>query len=817
MLALALLSFGCVNVAAQEEEEDLPVLPVKMTYVSGTDAEVDIAYGVCDTIKAGWNLGNSVAVGSTITFGNKSWGANWIGILKVDASAIPGTVQKATLKAKVSGSLDSKRTTGWGVALTDNEWSEDLTYTTVGTWTVSALLNGGVQVWTTSKSATSFEEHEWDITDAFAGGESIATILVYEGIKDGNGGAAGGYMTEAEVEVEYEPFEETTTEFDFEDGVNIFTDDSRITSAIAADDVLGSNVTVFTAAGNCQNGYGFAHYDFTDLLNKPALVKVEFDYYNEAGTRSILSIGDRLVRGNDGGCTKNTYGSKGAIFRIGSDKNDAFINDVILPQADVTTTSTVTVVDEETGEASEVEVENTQIGLCNKWLHVVVMINNDAKTVAWVVNDQEGENIHYGSSAFYSADANAASQIDVFAWISSSMSGKVDNLEITNYKSNAVFADYTVKYVDAENNELKESRVGNGQVGKPVKLLDSDKAAITKDGVKYLYESDNTAEVVIEEEGTEINVVFREAKKYYIAVTLKTAEGTTLQTVRDDNLWFWEDEVYTYYPPRGIGKEGKYYFCPATVADNKGNITNGTDMVLDPNVKEPKWNSGLERYYIMDTKNDYSLVDTVAYYSDFERLALPVEDEGNGTGLGLLVGTVNNWWSFSNSYFNRFAAGRGIRLDAGSYVYTEPIAEAGTYKLTLYGRNDLSENCPNPFALGLRDAEGNVSTYTEVEIPDWGSAETNWKVVENVAIPAGSSLVIFNDGSLMPESGKVKQISLDDISIAKSGDYVEPVVVGIQNVEKAQQNGIIYNLAGQAVKAAQKGLYIKNGKKYIVK
>ena len=240
-------------------------------------------------------------------------------------------------------------------------------------------------------------------------------------------------------------------------------------------------------------------------------------------------------------------------------------------------------------------------------------------------------------------------------------------------------------------------------------------------------------------------------------------------------------------------------------------------MVLDPNVKEPKWNSGLERYYIMDTKNDYSLVDTVAYYSDFERLALPVEDEGNGTGLGLLVGTVNNWWSFSNSYFNRFAAGRGIRLDAGSYVYTEPIAEAGTYKLTLYGRNDLSENCPNPFALGLRDAEGNVSTYTEVEIPDWGSAETNWKVVENVAIPAGSSLVIFNDGSLMPESGKVKQISLDDISIAKSGDYVEPVVVGIQNVEKAQQNGIIYNLAGQAVKAAQKGLYIKNGKKYIVK
>lgn len=806
MLALALLSFGCVNVAAQEENS--AVVPVKMTYVSGSDADVDKAYGECDTIKAGWNLGNAVAVGSTIGFGNKSWGANWIGVLKVDASAIPGTVQKATLKAKVSGSLDSKRATGWGVALTDNEWSEDLTYTTVGTWTVSALLNGGVQVWTTSKSATSFEEHEWDITDAFAGGESIATILVYEGIKDGNGGAAGGYMTEAEVEVEYEPFEETTTEFDFEDGVNIFKDDSRITSAIAADDVLGSNVTVFTAASNCQNGYGFAHYDFTSLLNKPALVKVEFDYYNEAGTRSILSIGDRLVRGNDGGCTKNTYGSKGAIFRIGSDKNDAFINNVILPQADVTTTSTVTVVDEETGEASEVEVENTQIGLCNKWLHVVVMINNDAKTVAWVVNDQEGENIHYGSSAFYSADANEASQIDVFAWINNSMSGKIDNLEITNYKSNAVFADYTIKYVDAQDNELKESRTGNGQVGKPVKLLDSDKAAIVADGQKYIYESDNTAEVVITEEGTVIKVVFREAEKYYAVLNCKAGNETLYQFRDIEKYWFFEGDKYYLYPSRAYSKDGSYYFTPATT-------WNGVTFEF-PGAAITQTGGG-KTYYI--GTQDYALVDTVAYYSDIERLALPVEDAGYGTGLGQLVGDVapfaaakgeqEPWYNWTGGLWERFSQGRGIRLGEGSYVYTEPIAEAASYKVTLYCRNDNGSLTQKP-ALGLRDASGDVQVYTELTIPEQATGTTGAMVIEEVAIPAGSSLIIMN-------AGDATYLSLDDISMAISGEYVAPVTVGIQNVEKAQQNGVIYNLAGQAVKAVQKGLYIKNGKKYIVK
>jgi len=38
---------------------------------------------------------------------------------------------------------------------------------------------------------------------------------------------------------------------------------------------------------------------------------------------------------------------------------------------------------------------------------------------------------------------------------------------------------------------------------------------------------------------------------------------------------------------------------------------------------------------------------------------------------------------------------------------------------------------------------------------------------------------------------------------------------GISSVTKQQQDGVVYNLAGQRVQNVQKGLYIQNGKKYV--
>ena len=804
IVALAFLSLGTMNVAAQEEEEnDLPVLPVKMTYVD--QSFPDSIIGEVDTIKVGYN--KALAVGAAVGFGNTGWGCNWVGFLQVDATALPGTVTKATLKAKISGSTDSKRTTGWGVALTDNKWTNQLNYSTAGAWTATALLNGGNQAWSTQKAAATFEEVSFDITEALQGADfsGFATIIVFETA------AAGGYMTDARVEVEYDSYEATETTFDFEDGEKLFTDDSRITSAIETDETLGSKVLGWTCADNAQNGYCFSHYNFADKLNNPALVKIEFDYYNTKGGRAILNIGDGQVRGTTGGSTKVTYNKTGVIFQIGSDKNNAFINGINIGQDNVTTTYKV--FDEELGDS--VEVSETQLGLCDRWMHVTLIANNDAKTVTWFVDDKEtGDNIHYGTSAFFADDANACTQIDLFGYINKSHCAMLDNLSITNYKSNAVFADYTVRYIDAAENVLKESRTGNGQVGKNVKLLEADKASFYNEDntKKYIYDADNSETEVIAESGTVITIMFREAEVYN-AVLNCMIEGTsgTANRLAMIQGTFFEGDNYYVYPSRGYGKDGKYYFTPAA-------SYNGVSFAFPGSISPASQNG--KKYYIGTLY--YSEVDSVAYYSDIERLALPTTDEGFGKGLGQLVGSVaapaagkgaaEPWYSFSGGYFDRFSSGRGVRLAEGSYVYTEPIAEAGTYLVTIYGRNDKNAAAEAPYVLGLVQADGSVLDYQDLVAPTWGSATTGSNIVEGVAIPAGGKLAIINRGN-----GTF--ISLDDISLTKTGEYAEPNLVNaIQEAKVAVANSAIYTISGQRLSAAPaKGLYIQNGKKFVVK
>ena len=99
----------------------------------------------------------------------------------------------------------------------------------------------------------------------------------------------------------------------------------------------------------------------------------------------------------------------------------------------------------------------------------------------------------------------------------------------------------------------------------------------------------------------------------------------------------------------------------------------------------------------------------------------------------------------------------------------------------IYGRNDKSENCVAPYALGVRDAEGNVSLLY-VKVPDWGSATTGESVLgaaaadatdetaaveaAGIGIKAGYSLVIMNNGN-------GTYISLDDVKLTKVADYAE--------------------------------------------
>ena len=315
-----------------------------------------------------------------------------------------------------------------------------------------------------------------------------------------------------------------------------------------------------------------------------------------------------------------------------------------------------------------------------------------------------------------------------------------------------VGAEYTVRFVDLSGKKVKDDVKHKGEIGKPVTLLPSDIAPINlEDGSRLVFETASNSETnVVKKDGsTVITAVYRPAEKYYVVLNC-VASGTTLYRFYDtEKYWFFEGDNLTIYPSRGYMKDGVAYFTPVNTNGGKYNCT---EFVfpgdLTPTV------SGGKTVYIGNL--NYDKDETVVYYSDVERLAMPVEEGG----LGQLEGTVNSWWSFSGGIFNRFSGGRGIRLDAGSYVWTEPITEAGTYTVTIYGRNDSNDAAEPPYDLGLRDAEGNVTWFDGLTIPSWGGAVTGENIIQGVTIPAGSSLVIKN-------SDAAKLISLDDIKVTK--------------------------------------------------
>ena len=58
---------------------------------------------------------------------------------------------------------------------------------------------------------------------------------------------------------------------------------------------------------------------------------------------------------------------------------------------------------------------------------------------------------------------------------------------------------------------------------------------------------------------------------------------------------------------------------------------------------------------------------------------------------------------------------------------------------------------------------------------------------------------------------------LNVVWLDENGFVEEDGATAIQSIEKATEDGPVYNLQGVRVNAAKKGLYIKNGKKYIMK
>ena len=534
-------------------------------------------------------------------------------------------------------------------------------------------------------------------------------------------------------------FDKTTSVIDFEDDQTPFVNDSRMaTVGVGTVEGWDSKVAILKSAGNAQNGYSFAHYDFTEKVQKAAISIVTFDMYNNQGSRSIVTIGDALVRTNGvgAGCAKMAYGAKGAIFRIGSDKNNAFINGTNYAQAD----------------------------LCNKWLKVEVKVYNFDRQVQWTVKDGEeiiaqsgttegeGDEAVFtpGKEDYWQADANEGTQIDLFGCINNSVNTYIDNLSITNAQDPSVkFADAKVIYVDPDGKEIKDAReIKEVRVGSTINLLESDKAPIynAENTVKWVYDSDDAAETPVAEQNTVITIKFKDSGKYAWRLRQYFNDGEGANGTRIGTEWIegeqFVGDTYTvfyqlaykhptdgkwYVAPKQGSYEGRYY----TFTGNESTNAAGT-------------------IHLMDVK--YEKIDSIVWIGEFE-------DKTAMT----LVGEVETWIGWTDiatpgSRFDRFSNGAGPRLKDGSYFIINDAFEAANYKIFIYGRNGGSE--ANQYALYYIPAEGGDPQKIDVEIPEAAAGLMFGHTLENVAIPAGAKLVIKNDG-------KANYLDFDHISICK--------------------------------------------------
>ena len=505
--------------------------------------------------------------------------------------------------------------------------------------------------------------------------------------------------------------------FDFEDGdVSMFqiVDPARMTVGVKVEN--DSYAAEFTRSNSSSRGMAF--YNFSDYAENAKSMKISFDFMIPAAilAPSAITIGDATVHNPTFAVNEGQYGytSNGAIFNIGATRGKAYgggnenyfwINDKVAA-------------------ASQEEIKAED--LWGKWMHVDLFIDVETRQYNYDVQ-MDGKTIFSGETEFLSENAKTCTQIDICA-----------NIKITKlYSDKSIkYADYTIKYVDTEGNELvvdgvaKPSITRRDKVGTAITLLDSDKANFSNaDGsLRYIYQSDNSEGATVKADGTEITVVYKieEMPKYKYRLNLRYQyeDGTTERIKFIDGEQFEGQTVQIgYYASYKNAKDGKWYVTPVT-----DNAKNGIGRYYTFTGKEDKNSQGVCQVDVY-----YTATDDYVYIAEFE-------DET----LMTLVGTVTNvnWASFNGGLFTRFSSGYCAKLAADSYMYTKALP-AGKYQVGIYCRNDSKAD--GWVTLGY--VLNGELTKLNINGPVWGNSACNWMTIDNVEIPEGASLAVINDGN----------------------------------------------------------------------
>lgn len=327
--------------------------------------------------------------------------------------------------------------------------------------------------------------------------------------------------------------DEVTQKYDFEDGVALFSADSRVTVAVEDNADLSSKVVSFTGTRNALNGYSFAHHDFSSLVKGAKKVTVSFDFWNTNNGRSIVSLGDAETRGATGGSSPRTYNGTGALFRIGSDNKYFYVNNKALSLA----------------------------SYCGKWLKVSVTVDVVGKKLSYTIADKEGNELYSQVDADYYNSASSCSQIDVFGYMNNCKMAMIDNLSIT------ADIDKSVKYYSVDFSE-ETGLTPDVKVFSDADCLNEVPANSVKENTKYYYVAtlagyeDYKGEFTVASENPSVSFTMVKKPVFAYKVDLVDEANNVLKTVYENNEAYKGLEINYSYPKYLTDKNGKVtYVC----------------------------------------------------------------------------------------------------------------------------------------------------------------------------------------------------------------------------------------------------------------
>lgn len=234
----------------------------------------------------------------------------------------------------------------------------------------------------------------------------------------------------------------------------------------------------------------------------------------------------------------------------------------------------------------------------------------------------------------------------------------------------------------------------------------------------------------------------------------------------------------------------------------------------DPSNPTGEGTSGFVQKYIDIDENGVAEL-TLSEVGDFAHLnSFKRPDEGT-TFTEFFVYAANTTAKVGEAGYATFSSIMNVDLsDVTGYAAQYDGSKVNLTQITEY---------PAGAAIIIEAAEGSYS-LTNIESAD-AIANNDLKVSDGSIAGDGSTIFVLADGGngvgfYLLKSGDKVPAGKAYLKIENSGSSREFIAIdgnatAIKSVETEKANGAIYNMAGQQVKNAQKGIFIMNGKKVI--